>query len=187
MKIEPPVSPVCRLEFKPNELSKTSYILDRAVGQPPSNLLGVYQRTKYKGHSYVTVEKPRKPTGYQYLILTRNREAIFKKAQEKPDADLEKALVSGFNYSFKHKGQAFGDFNGNAMLIEFFPRIKLTLHLFDVEKECAKDLFDFWISGELDLTVKDDIRPLGEPSLIITQSSTQFLTVSPPGAVQNAG
>ena len=68
---------------------------------------------------------------------------------------------TGLNFALEHPRMAYGDFNGDAMLMEFSDTWEsLTVVFFRGMKDGAQGLFQKWVAGELPETTSADALSL---------------------------
>jgi len=170
--IEPHLAPVARIDFRKRNEVKGSYIFYKKDGRMPSTLLGVYKRGCLRGEKYITLQDACKHNAamssrYNYFLYTNNEGALQKKREAKPEKETYLALITGFNLTPEFPNRAYGDGciygdGGNdALLIEFRENMdELTIWLFEGQKMYAKALFEKWTSGELVLSVRDNVLPV---------------------------
>jgi len=138
---------IAKLEFKKKPEDKTSYVLVKTSGFVPGNILGPIEDCAGEG---LTVEENwSKKSGFKHSIYTRNEKAVAAKCQRRPNLRGSiKARISGFNFYLDFPGRSYGDYCGDALLIEFSPDWeKFTIWIFKNARVYAAALFNWWTAG----------------------------------------
>ena len=176
--------PITKIEFirhrssRSRSINPSTYKKFRQVGQD-IDFCGKWKNGEFKDQEYITIERTLNNTPYEWSMYTKNEIVLNQRKQEKPNAT--KALITGFNVFSKFPGKTFGDFNGDALLIEYTPDCEnYTIWIFSGMKTYARNLWENWVAGILDLTIKNKVFPV---SSITSDFQPQILSQSVPNEV----
>ena len=158
--------PVTRMDFEKKPYTKTPYLLVNSVGNELP-ICGKYKTGDYKGQLYLNIETTqnlRMKKHGEYSIYTNEPGLLEIHKKIKPKAG--KRLISGFglNLSPEYPYRSWGNFPqwGMALLIELSPDFeRLSIWFFEKSCHIAETLFERWTSGNLNLTVQANQRPVG--------------------------
>ena len=171
--------PSTKLEFRRHRSSRSksrnpsTYKKFRQVGQD-IDLCGKWKNGEFEGQEYITIELTLDGGRYEWSMYTTEKKALEQKRKSKPGAT--KARITGFNTFPEFPGKTYGDYNGDALLIEFTPDCeKYTIWVFPGMKKYARNLWESWVSGNLDLTIKTNVFPV---SVITSDFHPQILSQS---------
>ena len=170
--------PTGRIDLRRNPKTEgwyRSYIAYRKTGKISNTLLGTYKTGEFKGQEFLVLEQgaPFNPVmndRYSHFLYSTNEALGFKKKQIKP-ASPKKALITGLNFDPLFPGKSYGDGGiygdnkNDAFLFEFDDCMeKLSIWIFEGQKNQRRNLFQKWVSGNLDMAVKDMVLKVKEPS-----------------------
>jgi len=136
----PPIKPYAKFVFEKLPDAKTRYILREHSG---ADISGFPARWKQEGH-------PHKGEGY---VTFRETQANCPKMRFAYSLSLERnRMFTSFNLYSNSPNKAKGDFGKDAVLIQLSEDWNsLSIWFFEGLKHYSLNLFDNWISGELEL------------------------------------
>jgi len=136
--------------FRKGAKVKTRFLLTERRGDYfPSNFPAVYKRGEKQGRFYVgfreTVNRPR--PGHRFFTHT---------------VELDNSrTVTGLNFAPEYPLKAFGDYRGDALLIEFSDsRDYIKIMFYKGMAAVAQSLFQKWVTMGLPETTEADSLPL---------------------------